>query len=67
MQTQSTAIPVENLRRPDAARLLGISVSLLRKLERGGNAPKSVRLNRAIIYPVAELRQFMQERLNNAQ
>jgi predicted DNA-binding transcriptional regulator AlpA len=64
MQNQPAPVQAEALRRSDAARLLGISVSLLRKLERNGNAPKSVRLNRAVIYPITELRHFMQERLS---
>lgn len=64
MRNQSATVRAEALRRSDAARLLDISVSLLRKPERNGNAPKSVPLNRAIIYPIAKLRHFRQERLD---
>lgn len=52
------------VRRPDAAKLLGISVSALRKRERLNDAPPRARIGRCIVFPVAGIHDYIQQRLS---
>lgn len=48
------------LRAPQAARAIGISPRLLATLTSEGRVPH-VRLNKAVVYPVADLRRWLSE------
>lgn len=62
MNTPTTEPTPAYLRRRDAARYLGVSESLIRKLERSGEFPCAVRLNRAVVYPRQALDNLMATR-----
>lgn len=48
---------------PDAAQLLGMSIAWLERARWQGDGPKFVRIGRGVRYRLADLRQFMNDRL----
>ncbi len=61
--TVSDSPPDPWLRRPAAAKHLGISLSLLEKLDALGDGPPSARIGRARIYRLSHLDHYAVERM----
>lgn len=47
----------------EAARFIGVSEALLRKMRSQGNGPNYAMLNSKIVYPVTELKSFLEKNL----
>lgn len=45
---------------PEAAKFLGCSPSLLRKMRSEGEGPEYAKLNRKVVYPVQKLREYLE-------
>jgi hypothetical protein len=56
------ALPRLAYRQVEAARMIGVSPGLLRKLSREGRGPTVVRLGRARLYRLADLQKWLDER-----
>ena len=52
------------IREAEAARLLGVSIGLLRKWRQHGGGPKFAKLNSAVIYRVADLTAFLESSIH---
>ena len=46
------------VREAEAARLLGVSIGLLRKWRQHGGGPRVGKLNASVVYPLVSLREF---------
>jgi transposase-like protein len=47
----------------DAARYIGVSESLLRKMRTVGNGPNYSKVNQKVVYPLSELKKFVEKNL----
>ncbi len=47
----------------DAARYIGVSEALLRKMRTEGNGPIFSKVNTKIVYPISELKKFIEKNL----
>ena len=48
---------------PEAAKFLGCSSSLLRKMRGVGEGPEYAKLNRKVVYPVQKLRDYLEKQI----
>ena len=47
----------------DAAHYIGVSEALLRKMRSDGNGPNFAKINTKIVYPIPELKNFLNKNL----
>jgi len=59
----TTPVTPEYLRVPQAAAIISMSTAFLRKCIRNGQGPTVVRLGKSPVIPVAELRRWMDARV----
>jgi predicted DNA-binding transcriptional regulator AlpA len=59
---EATTVAPEFLRRPQAAKFVGMSPAFLRKAEKNGQGPKCSRLGKSPVYKISDLREWVAAR-----